>query len=85
MLVHGGGSCSCRVWSVRRSTRCRGSGRLVDDYLQFVAARARPNTVLAAAYDLKVFFTADPKDPVDVTTVDVFEFIGLTKDSLRAR
>src|SRR5712691_9694507 len=29
---------------------------LVDDYLEFVAARCRPNTVLATAYDLKVFF-----------------------------
>jgi hypothetical protein len=27
---------------------------LLDDYLEFVAARARPNTLLAAAYDLKV-------------------------------
>ncbi len=26
---------------------------LVDDYLEFVAARCRPNTVLAAAYDLR--------------------------------
>lgn len=30
--------------------------RLVDDYLEFLAARARPNTVLAYAFDLKVFF-----------------------------
>ncbi len=30
---------------------------LLDDYLRFVAGRCRPNTVLAAAYDLKVFFT----------------------------
>ena len=29
---------------------------LVDEYLEFVAARCRPNTVLATAYDLKVFF-----------------------------
>ena len=29
---------------------------LVDDYLEFLAGRCRPNTVLAAAYDLKVFF-----------------------------
>ncbi len=29
---------------------------LVDDYLGFVAARARPNTLLAVAFDLKVFF-----------------------------
>src|SRR6476659_5856604 len=30
---------------------------LVDDFLRFVAARSRPNTVLATAYDLKVFFS----------------------------
>lgn len=28
---------------------------VAGDYLQFVAARARPNTLLANAYDLKVF------------------------------
>ena len=30
---------------------------LVDVYLEFLGGRCRPNTVLAAAYDLKVFFT----------------------------
>ena len=30
---------------------------LLDDYLEFVAGRCRPNTVLAVACDLKVFFT----------------------------
>ena len=30
---------------------------LLDDYLEFVGARARTNTWLAAAYDLKVFFS----------------------------
>jgi integrase/recombinase XerD len=52
---------------------------LVDDYLQFVAARCRPNTVLATAYDLKVFFAAVPKEPVAVTTSDVFAFITAQK------
>ena len=28
---------------------------LADEYLEFVAGRCRPNTVLAVAYDLKVF------------------------------
>ena len=28
--------------------------KVVDDYLEFVAARCRPNTVLAAGFDLKV-------------------------------
>jgi len=48
---------------------------LLDDYLRFVAARCRPNSVLAAGYDLKVFFAFVGKEPVDVTTADMFEFI----------
>lgn len=47
----------------------------VDRYLEFVAARARPNTVWATAYDLKVFFSVVDKDPSAVTTADVLEFI----------
>lgn len=49
---------------------------LLDDYLRFVAARCRPNSVLAAGYDLKVFFTVVGKDPVGVTTTDVLDFIA---------
>jgi hypothetical protein len=30
---------------------------LLDEYLRFLSGRCRPNTVLAVAYDLKVFFT----------------------------
>jgi integrase/recombinase XerD len=37
---------------------------LVDRYLEFVAGRARPNTLRAVAFDLKVFFTVVAKDPV---------------------
>lgn len=48
----------------------------VDRYLEFVAVRARPNTLLATAFDLKVFFSAVPKEPAEVTTADVFEFIS---------
>lgn len=48
---------------------------LLDDYLLFVAARARVNTLLAVSYDLKVFFTDVVKQPVDVTTADVLAFI----------
>jgi site-specific recombinase XerC len=47
----------------------------VDDYLEFVAARARPNTTWAPAYDLKVFFTVVPKAPLDVPTRDVLAFL----------
>ena len=39
---------------------------LLDDYLRFVAARCRPNTVLATGFDLKVFFTFVGKDPTQV-------------------
>ncbi len=48
---------------------------LLDGYLAFVGARARPNTWLAVAYDLKVFFGVVAKEPAEVTTADVFAFI----------
>ena len=48
---------------------------LVDDFLAFADARCRPNTVLAAGFDLKVFFTIVSKDPAEVTSADVLEFI----------
>jgi integrase len=48
---------------------------VLDDYLEFVGARARTNTWLAAAYDLKVFFSVIVKEPAAVTTADVFAFI----------
>lgn len=49
--------------------------RQVDRYLDFVSARARPNTTLATGYDLKVFFTVVAKEPGEVTTSDVLGFI----------
>jgi integrase/recombinase XerD len=49
---------------------------LVDRYLEFVAGRARPNTVRAVAFDLKTFFTVVAKDPVEVAAADVFEFLA---------
>lgn len=51
----------------------------MDRYLEFVAARARPNTVLAAGYDLKVFFETVGKDPLEVTTADILEFISVQR------
>ena len=39
---------------------------LVDDYLEFLEGRCRPNTVLAAAYDLRVFFAVVDKPPAEV-------------------
>ena len=58
---------------------------LLDDYLEFVAARARPNTLLAAAYDLKVFFTEVVKQPAEVTTADVLGFIKSQRAPRRGR
>ncbi len=48
---------------------------LLDEYLRFVAARARPNTVLAQSFDLKVFFTVVDATPTQVSTTDVLRFI----------
>jgi integrase/recombinase XerD len=49
--------------------------RLVDDYLASVAARLRPNSTLAVAYDLKVFFTVVTKNPIAVRASDVVAFV----------
>jgi len=49
---------------------------LVDRYLEFVAGRARPNTLRAVAFDLKTFFTVIVKNAVDVESADVFEFLA---------
>ena len=48
---------------------------LVDDYLEFLEGRCRPNTVLAAAYDLRLFFAVVDKPAVDVRPADVLGFI----------
>ena len=48
---------------------------LLDEYLEFLAGRCRPNTVLAVAYDLKVFFTVVAKPPRRVRPVDVLAFM----------
>ena len=71
------------VWSpqVRRVAR-EGGGerwvvghRLVDEFLEFAASRARPNTVRAYAHDLKAFFTVVAKEPVEVRPADVMAFV----------
>jgi integrase/recombinase XerD len=49
---------------------------LLDDYLEFVASRCRANTVLAVAFDLKVFFGVVDKPPLEVTSNDVITFIS---------
>ena len=65
----------CRV--VPGAPGCTTLGHpLLDDYLDFVAARARTNTWLAVAWDLKIFFGAVAKPPAEVTAADVFAFLS---------
>jgi integrase/recombinase XerD len=49
---------------------------LLDRYMEFVESRCRPNTVLATASDLKVFFAVVAKPPVEVVPQDVLGFIA---------
>jgi len=48
---------------------------VLDDYLRFVTARVRPNSVLATAFDLKVFFEVVEREPTQVSTGDVLAFV----------
>ena len=48
---------------------------LLDAYLEFLSGRCRPNSVLAARFDLKVFFTVVGKPVEAVTATDVLGFI----------
>jgi site-specific recombinase XerD len=54
---------------------------VLDGYLEFVAARARLNTVLATASDLKIFFSVVGKEPAEVTSSDVLAFITAQRAS----
>ena len=56
---------------------------LLDDYLDMVAARARPNTALATAFDLKVFFSVVGKAPAEVAGADVLAFIAAQRQPRR--
>jgi hypothetical protein len=51
---------------------------LLDEYLAFVAARARTNTWLAVASDLKIFFGVVAKEPAQVNASDVFAFLAVS-------
>ena len=48
---------------------------LIDEFSEFVAGRARPNTVRAYAHDLCVFFSVVDKEPAEVTAKDVLGFV----------
>lgn len=52
---------------------------LVDDYIESVHARLRPNSMLAVVYDLKVFFTVVDVDPLDIRRHHVLEFIRVQR------
>ena len=49
--------------------------QLIDEFLEFVVGRARPNTVRAYAHDLSVFFSVVEKDPLEVRPKDVMAFV----------
>jgi integrase/recombinase XerD len=71
------------MWTPSFRCRLRADGEweyrvgheLVDEFLEFVSGRARPNTVRAYAHDLKVFFSVVGKDPVEVSPADVLAFV----------
>ena len=44
--------------------------QLLDQCLELLAGRGRPNTMLAVAYDLKVLFAMGAKPPRQVRPVD---------------
>jgi integrase len=56
---------------------------LVDDYLEFLEGRCRPNTVLAAGYDLGVFFCVVGKPAEQVRAADVLGFIAAQRTGRR--
>jgi hypothetical protein len=58
---------------------------LADAYLEFLGGRCRPNTVRAAAYDLKVFFAVIGEAPDQVRPADVLAFITAQRTGRRAR
>jgi len=68
--------------SVQQSLTARGDltvgigHELADAYLTFLGGRARPNTLLATAFDLKVFLSWVNKEPSRVTSRDIVNFIA---------
>jgi site-specific recombinase XerD len=65
-----------RSSSLSGETRYALGHDLVDRYLEFVAGRARPNTLRAVAFDLKIFFSVVDKEPTEVVAADVFDFLA---------
>jgi site-specific recombinase XerD len=67
--------CLIRSFTTTGEARFELGDPLLDRYLEFVAGRVRPNTLRAIAFDLKTFFTVVAKDPVNVESSDVFDFL----------
>ena len=59
--------CLIRSWTPAGDRTVRLGVPLLDGYLDFVAVRCRATTVLATAFDLKVFFAVVAKAPAEVT------------------
>ena len=55
----------------------------IDAYLRFVWARARRNTLLAVAFDLKVFFGVVVKAPSEIRPADVLRFVEVQRRPVR--
>jgi len=53
---------------------------LADVYLEFLGGRCRPNTVRAAAYDLKVFFEVVARPADQVRPADVLLALARSMD-----
>jgi integrase/recombinase XerD len=62
--------------SARESRAVRLGDPVLDRYLEFVESRARHNTLLATASDLKAFFGVVDKAPAEVAPADVLGFIA---------
>jgi len=77
--------CLIRSWTPGGDRTVRLGVPLLDGYLDFVAARCRPNTVLATAHDLKVFFAVVGKAPAEVTSADVLAFMTAQRNGGDAR
>jgi site-specific recombinase XerD len=71
--------CLTRRWDGSELTEITLGDPVLDDYLVFVAARARVNTWLAIASDLKIFFEVVGKPPAAVSAVDVFGFLSVQR------
>ncbi len=57
---------------------------VVDDFLHFAGARARPNTVRACAHDLKVLFSFVAKELAEVAAADVRALVSAQRRARHA-